>query len=208
MTSFVIFGIATGLSSGITPGPLFTLVISESLAHRTRAGILVAVAPLLTDGPIILAALLISKRLADFRAGLAVLALLGAAVLSVMAVENLRTRPVEIPGAKHRSRALLKGVLANALNPAPYLFWITVGAPTLLRAGRHGVAAAAGFLAGFYLCLVGSKIAVATLAGRSRSMLSGPLFLWINRLLGLALLFFAVWLAREGILYLTGLRKP
>ncbi len=46
-----------GLSGGLTPGPLLTLVVSETLKYGTQAGIKVSLAPLLTDTPIILAVL-------------------------------------------------------------------------------------------------------------------------------------------------------
>jgi threonine/homoserine/homoserine lactone efflux protein len=42
-----------GLSAGLSPGPLMTLVIAETLKRGIPAGIRIAVAPLITDLPII-----------------------------------------------------------------------------------------------------------------------------------------------------------
>ena len=52
---FLFAGLVLGLSGGLVPGPLLTLVASETLRHGAAAGIRVALAPLLTDAPIILA---------------------------------------------------------------------------------------------------------------------------------------------------------
>ena len=48
MLHFLTLGTVLGLSAGLAPGPLLTLVISETLQHDIRAGIKVAVAPFIT----------------------------------------------------------------------------------------------------------------------------------------------------------------
>jgi len=53
MISFFMTGTLLGLSAGIAPGPLLTLVISETLQKDIKAGIRVALAPMFTDVPII-----------------------------------------------------------------------------------------------------------------------------------------------------------
>ena len=51
---FLFIGLLLGLSSGISPGPLLTLVIAETLRYGLGAGIRVAITPFITDLPIIL----------------------------------------------------------------------------------------------------------------------------------------------------------
>jgi predicted permease len=58
--------------------------------------------------------------------------------------------------------------------------------------------AAAAFLFGFYLLLVGSKIVVALLAARSRNILTGGTYRAIMRVLAFLLVIFAILLLREG----------
>jgi len=50
--------------------------------------------------------------------------------------------------------------VVNLLSPAPWLFWITVGAPTLVTAWRVRPTKAVGFLSLFVLALVGSGLAI------------------------------------------------
>jgi len=59
--NYLILGLTLGLSAGITPGPLLTLVITASLRRGWAGGLQVALAPLITDAPIIIFS--ISSRL-------------------------------------------------------------------------------------------------------------------------------------------------
>ncbi len=199
MFQFLGIGILLGLSAGIAPGPLLMLVISETLRQGTRAGITVALAPIITDLPIIAASLLVLTNLAGYIPVLGVVSLLGSLFLCYTGYQTLRVPPVELalPGGENRS--LAKGILTNLLSPHPYLFWITVGTPLVYRTLERGPAALAAFLGGFYLCLVGSKVVLAVGVGRSRTLLHGRPYLYCMRLLGLLLLLFALLLLRDGI---------
>ncbi|WDL97535.1 LysE family translocator [Alicyclobacillus sp. ALC3] len=55
MLQALLSGILLGLAAGVTPGPLQALVISRSAQSGWRQGVLVAVAPLITDAVIIAA---------------------------------------------------------------------------------------------------------------------------------------------------------
>ena len=48
-------GLLFEVPSGIAPGPVLVLIISETLGHGIRAGTKVACIPLLTDAPVVLA---------------------------------------------------------------------------------------------------------------------------------------------------------
>ena len=91
--------------------------------------------------------------------------------------------------------------MANLFNPHPWLFWMTVGAATLVKAVAASWPAAALFLGVFYLMLVGSKLLLALMAGRSRALLAGRPYRLVMRALGVLLALFAVLLFREGLRY-------
>ena len=198
---------AFGLSGGLSPGPLLALVVAETLARGRRAGLAVAAAPLLTDGPIIAAAVLLLGRIENSEPALGIVNLAGGALLASYGIAGLKggEGSVEEVAAKTRVWGSLgKGVAVNLLNPSPYLFWLTVGAPMLLRAYGAGWMTAAGFLVAFYIGLVGSKAVLAVLVARSRSVLRGSGYLLANRLLAVVLLVYAALFVREGILRLMG----
>ncbi len=209
MTTLLGSGIVLGLAAGMTPGPLLTLVVSETLRHGSGAGMRVALAPLVTDLPIILASLYLLARLSDMQQLLGLIALCGAAYVLVLAWQTLRIQAVQLHLKPSGSHSLLKGVIANLLNPHPYLFWITVGAPLILESlpDEATLSDARGpllFLAVFYVCLVGSKVLLAILTGRVRGLLAGNAYLYIMRLLGLLLGLLAISLLRDGLRLLAG----
>jgi threonine/homoserine/homoserine lactone efflux protein len=192
-----------GLAAGFAPGPLMALVITHALRHNVREGALVAAAPLVTDAPIILVVLVVLNRLADLERALGVLAAVGGLYVLYLSYETLRVGPLLEEVSQARPRSLGKGVLVNALNPHPYLFWATVGGPFILKASQSGPLAPCLFVAAFFLFLVGSKIVIATIAGKSRSFLVGRTYVNIMRVLGLALAVFAVLLLRHAFTLLV-----
>jgi threonine/homoserine/homoserine lactone efflux protein len=193
-------GCVLGLAGGFTPGPTTTLVVAQTVRFGFREGVHVAIAPLLTDAPIIALSVLLVGQLARFEPALGVVALAGAAFLAYLAVESFRVPDLEIPDAKVQPRSIRKGFLANLLNPHPYLFWFVVGAPTLLKGWAVGAAPAALFVVGLYVCLVGSKVLIAGLVARSRTFLRSRGYVIVNRLLGVTLAVFALLFVRDALI--------
>jgi threonine/homoserine/homoserine lactone efflux protein len=198
MTAALLSGLLLGLSSGWAPGPLFTLVLAQTLQHGPREGCRVALAPLLTDLPIILLALGLAARLSQVQAWLGILSCVGGLYIFHLAWESLRAKAPGAGTAQTEPRSWRKGILTNLLNPSPWLFWITVGAPALSKAMTDSRAAACVFIGSFYLLLVGSKLLLALVAGRSRLFLSGPVYRRILQGLGALLVLFGLNMLYEG----------
>ena len=188
-----------GLSAGFAPGPLLTLVISETLQHDIKSGVKVALAPIITDLPIIILTLFILAKLSNFHNILGIISLTGGFFILFMGYESIRTKGVELNIQETESQSLRKGILANALNPHPYLFWFSVGAPTMTEAMRQNIIAPLAFISSFYALLVGSKILLAILVGKSKSFLSGNVYIYTLRFLGLILCILAFALFLDGL---------
>lgn len=198
MLSYLVSGILLGLSAGFAPGPLLTLVISESLRHGMKSGIKVAIAPVLTDLPIIFLALFLISRLSHLNAVLGIISICGGCLVLHMAHDGLRTKGIDVQTTTYKANSLRKGIAVNALSPHPYLFWVGIGAPIIFRAYQSHILAAVGFVTCFITMLVGSKIVLAVLVGRSRSFLSERIYLVTMRILGILLGLFALLLFYEG----------
>ena len=197
--SYLITGMVFGLSGGLSPGPLLALVISESLRYGVKSGIKVAIAPVLTDLPIVLSTIYIVSRVSGADTILGILSLAGSVFIFYMAWESLvfRGTAIEVDGAKPQS--LRKGVIANVLNPHPYLFWMSVGAPTVIRAAESNAAYVILFVSGLYVCLLGTKISVALIAGKSRRFLKSNIYIYLMRFMGVVLMAFALIFLHEGL---------
>ncbi len=96
MINFLTIGTILGLSAGFAPGPLLTLVISETLQHDIKSGVKVALAPIITDLPIIILTLFILAKLSNFHNILGIISLTGGFVILFMGYESIRTRGVEL----------------------------------------------------------------------------------------------------------------
>jgi threonine/homoserine/homoserine lactone efflux protein len=199
MINFLTIGIILGLSAGFAPGPLLTLVISETLQHDIKSGVKVALAPIITDLPIIILTLFILAKLSNFHNILGIISLTGGFFILFMGYESIRTKGVELNLQEEKPQSLKKGILANALNPHPYLFWFSVGAPTMTKAMSLNIVAPLAFISSFYALLVGSKILLAILVGKSKSFLGGNVYIYTMRFLGLILCILAFALFRDGI---------
>jgi threonine/homoserine/homoserine lactone efflux protein len=200
--SFLATGLLFGLSAGVTPGPLLTLVISETLKHGTGSGIRVAMAPLITDTPIVLLAITVISQLSDVHFLLGLISLGGASFLLYLGYESIVFKGAELDVESSRPQSLRKGIIANFLNPSPYLFWFSVGAPIVIKAAGVGISGAVLFLMGMYLLLVGSKVVIAFLTGRSRRFLKSRGYVLTIRALGVVLLAFAAVFVRDGLRFL------
>ena len=191
-------GFVFGFAAGVSPGPLLTLVVSQTLSYGVKEGTKVAAAPLITDMPIILAALVIGGSLTASPFPLGALSLTGAVYIGFLAWESLNIK-ISDPTTAQAAKSMTKGILTNFFNPHPYLFWITVGTPLLLKTWAVGPWGTVIWLLGFYLMLVGAKVGISLMVGYSRRFLYGNGYRWLNRFLGLVLAFFALVLARDGL---------
>ena len=199
MLEFLSTGVLLGLAAGFAPGPLLVLVISETLRHGIKAGLKVSIAPLITDVPIILVSLMLLNRLAEYKPILGCISILGGLFILYLGYESLKTRGVELNLASVKSGSFKKGVITNALNPHPYIFYMTVGTPIIYRSIHQNFLATISFVGSFLLLLVGSKVILAMLVERSRSFLKGGVYIWVMRILGVLLIVFSMVLFRDGL---------
>jgi threonine/homoserine/homoserine lactone efflux protein len=198
MLTALVSGLLLGLSAGLAPGPLMTLVLAQSVQHGPREGCKVALAPILTDAPIILLAWTLASRVAELQKVLGSLSIAGGLFVLYLAMDTAIRVRAESEVIDVQPRSWLKGVLANVLSPHPWLFWMTVGAATLAKAIAVSWLAAAIFVVAFYLLLVGSKLLLALAAGRSRQFLTGRTYRLTMRVLGILLAVFAAILVHDG----------
>jgi threonine/homoserine/homoserine lactone efflux protein len=199
MVTFLTTGIILGLSAGFAPGPILALVISETLNHDKRAGIKVALAPIITDLPIIVLTLFILSKLSGFHTVLGIISILGGCFILYLGFAHIRTKGMSVRFDNVKPKSLQKGIIVNLLSPHPYLFWVSVGGPLTVKAMQHSIIAAAAFITSFYVLLVGSKIGLAILVGNYKSFLQDKIYINTMRTLGFVLIILATFLFRDGL---------
>jgi threonine/homoserine/homoserine lactone efflux protein len=192
LIEFLALGTFLGLAAGTSPGPLLTVTISETLQHGKWEGIKVAISPLLTDLPIILAVLFILSNLASYNRVIGIIALFGASYLIYSGIESLKIKPANTELNFEKKEGLKKGVLVNFGNPHPYIFWLSIGGPIIFKSLNVQVLATIFFLFGFYFSLVGSKVAIALIVEKSKSFIKSKYYFSIIQALGIAQILFGL----------------
>jgi threonine/homoserine/homoserine lactone efflux protein len=172
MLAYLLQGVGYGFAAAAQPGPSQTYIISQCLSRGWRRTLPMALAPLLSDGPIIALSLLALSRLPDWwqrflhiTSGLFLLYLAYGAFLSWR-----RFDATELTAAQPPTHGVLKATLMNALSPGPYLFWSLVTGPILLAGWRQAPAAGFGFLIAFYATMVASRTAIILIFGMARRL--------------------------------------
>ncbi|MFW5987212.1 MAG: LysE family translocator [Methanohalophilus sp.] len=199
IAEFLITGILLGFAAGLSPGPLMAITISESLQHGSKEGFKVAISPLITDFLIVSAVIYILVHFQQQNSVIALISLAGALYLMQLGIVSLRTKNISIEITNQKKESLKKGILANFLNPHPYLFWIAIGGPILFRASEVDRLAQIMFVIGFYALLVGSKVVIALFVGKSRDFLKSKHYLHMFRSLGILYLIFALVFIEQGL---------
>ncbi|MGF1505563.1 MAG: LysE family transporter [Chloroflexi bacterium] len=173
---FLAQGSLLGVGAAAQPGPFQAYLISQSARHGWKATLPAAAAPLLTDGIVLAAVLVVLTRLPD--TFLLVIRFAGAAFILYLAFGTLRGFvSQEEPEAEEQpdstQRSLLNAALMNLLNPNPWIFWSSLAGPTLVEGWAESPWLAAAFLLGFYVIFVGGNAVLIVVFGSVGGMGQG-----------------------------------
>ena len=187
-------GAVLGVSGGLAPGPMTVLVLVQTLRFGFGEGLKVALTPVLTDGPLLIASALLVGALSGLDMALAAISVAGAVFLLLLAREAWGA---ELPTADDADigghGSVRKALLTNLFNPHPYVFWVAVGGPLVHEAATSStpISSVGGFLLGFFGGLCGSKVLLAWALARVRHRVSPAAYQWTMRVLALVLVVFA-----------------
>jgi threonine/homoserine/homoserine lactone efflux protein len=167
MWIYLLQGVGYGLAAASQPGPLQTYLVSQSLTRGWRRTLPAALAPLLSDGPIIFICLLAlsqvpawMERFLYFAGGLFVL------YLAWGTFQSWKNFEAQTPSTESTVRQnIFKAALTNILNPNPYFFWMLVTGPILIKGWRETPVNGIGFLAGFYITFISSLAGIILVFG-------------------------------------------
>ncbi|MDP2777649.1 MAG: LysE family transporter [Anaerolineales bacterium] len=156
MWIYLLQGIGYGFAAASQPGPFQTYLISQTLTRGWKRTLPAALAPLVSDGPIILVCVLVLSQVPDwFQRVLYIAGGIFILYLAYGGFKAWRTFDANLDQpAPSDQQGILKAVLVNVLNPGPYIFWTLVTGPILVRGWRESAVNGLGFLAGFYFTLV------------------------------------------------------
>ncbi len=168
MLEYLLFGAGFAFAAAVQPGPLQAFLVSRVAATGWRRTLPAALAPLLSDGPIALLALLVLRELSPFAQG--VLRAAGGMLLLYLAWVAYRQwrEPGQAQVTGSAPRTFLEAALVNLLNPHPYIGWTLVLGPSVIAAWNERGAYAVTLVVAFYATLVLTLAAFILLAGTAR----------------------------------------
>lgn len=171
MLAYIVRGLILGLPAAAQPGPFQAYLLSQTMKNGWRRTLPAALAPLLSDGPIIVLVVLILTQLPSWF--LRALQLAGGVFILYLAWRAWNAFRYASFGALQEPddaprQSLPEAALMNALNPNPYIFWGLAAGPILLDAWRLAPSLGFGFLAGFYSALLGGFALQIVLFGTAR----------------------------------------
>ncbi len=174
MIGYLLLGTGYGFVAAAQPGPFQAFIISQTLKNGWRRTLIAALAPLLSDGPIIAIVLLVLSRVPTSMQGYLHLAS-GVFILYLGLSAFRRWRAASDAAtldAESGYQSLLKAVVMNFISPGPWIFWSLVAGPTLVKGWNEAIPSGLAFLSGFYLVLIATLALTIVLFGTARKL--GP----------------------------------
>lgn len=201
MMAFLLRGLVLGLPAAAQPGPFQAYLLSQTMKIGWRRTLLAALAPLLSDGPIIILVVLVLTQLPGWF--LRAVQIIGGAFILYLAWrawKTFREGQFTAPQAEDETvrQSLLEAAVMNLLNPNPYIFWGLAAGPILVQAWRDAPALGLSFLIGFYGALLGGFALQIVVFGTARRL--GPrVSRALTAISAIALLLFGVYQLWQGV---------
>jgi threonine/homoserine/homoserine lactone efflux protein len=191
-------GITLGFTASATPGPFQAYLLNHTVLHGKGRTLPLCLAPLLSDGPIVVLMLVILTRMPE--GFLRFIQIFGGLFLLYLAKGTLSAMPhtgdpkSESPKPRNFSHA----ILMNLLSPSAYVFWGTITGPMCLKAWATSASHAISFVGGFYATLIGGFMAfvVMSAAALSVNRKAGKI---MSVIAAAVLLGFGVWQIWRGV---------
>lgn len=206
MIIYLLQGVTLAFSAAVMPGPFQAFLLSRAIRYGWKRTLPAALAPLATDGPIIVLVIFVLTRAPQgflnalrVAGGLFILYMAWGAFMTLR-----RSGPVPAHSGSAGRRTFLNAVLMNFLNPNPYIFWGAVAGPVVLTGWRTSPANGIAFVAGFYGTFVCGLVLLIILFASAGKLGPGATSV-LNGIAGSSLILFGVYQISVGTAALTAL---
>ena len=190
-----------GFQGSVSPGPLQTVIISESLSRGVRSSWRAATISLVSDPfALVVAVFFVSNLPNAFLAGIS---FLGALTLWRIAWLQFHTSDGDFSFQTQSRLSFFSIWTTNMFNPNLWIFSFTINAVQIHDFFRDGgIVAVALYLSAFFISICSCNLLIALLASKSRRFFDVKRLVIINRVLGLFLLVVSARFIYMGFRYL------
>ncbi|MEZ0323653.1 MAG: LysE family transporter [Hydrogenothermaceae bacterium] len=188
----IISGILLGVAAAISPGPILTLIVSETLKYGKKEGIAVGISPLFTDIPIFLVSyFLIYKHSKNFQNIVEIFYLLGGVLLIYLGYKNIKYhyRQFERVSTKRGVLpAFLEGFLVNLFNPYTYLFWFLIA----VNFYSENFPETLSFFISFFIAFISVKVSIVLFVDSSKRFIKSSIYNFLIKSVGFILVLLGI----------------
>ncbi|MBC7877257.1 MAG: LysE family transporter [Anaerolineales bacterium] len=173
MWIYLLQGIGYGFAASSQPGPLQTYLISQTLTRGWKQTLPAVLAPLISDGPIVMICLFVLSQVPIWlQRGLYIVGGLFVLYLAYGTYKSWKSfDPYTVAIATDQPN-VFRTALLNFLNPGPYLFWSLISGPILIKGWREAPVYGISFLLGFYITLIAGYALTVIIFGLAQKL--GP----------------------------------
>ena len=189
----ILSGITFGLILAIMLGPVFFALLQTSLHEGFKAGAFMAFGVFLSDSTLIAICYFFTAQLNIMQENKIWIGWIGGLLLISFGVFNfikkIQVKEVDDDKKTVHAKFMLKGFLLNFMNPAVLLFWLSIIGMVSLKEDYTHVEEGI-FFSSVLLTVLGTDLLKSFVAYRIKSVLNANVILWINRVIGIALIGF------------------
>lgn len=196
MINILLGGIGAGIILSFLTGPAFFSLIRTSIEKGFRAGALFALGVFCADGVYIALTFIGARAIAIAEEYTIPIAIVGGIFLMAVGIRYLTKKTTvtyndDSPVKIRHNRYLFKGFFMNLLNPGMFFYWLGV-ATVLTVNDQYTRNETIAFLSSTLITVLSLDMTKAYIASRLRHMFSERVIFWMNRIVGLTLIIFAV----------------
>jgi len=187
------FGASLGLSAGIIPGPLVSVIVAQTLKHCFKEGLKIIFSiPLVDIVRVPVTLLLLSSIAIEGSITMGWLYLIGAAYLFKLGYENFFYTGDFKLNKDAKPQSFVKGAAVLLLNPGSHLFWFALAGPAIITGYAVSIWLPIAFLAGFYFAFMGINFVYLALTSKAGWFFKSNIYKYTLKALGLTLVGFAI----------------
>lgn len=201
-------GIKLGIVLAFLVGPVFFTLIQTSVERGFWRGVMVALGVSISDLLYVVVCYLGLMQLIEDPGFRKNMGYVGGAILIVFGLYHLIIKSrksitvVKSASEKKGYRYLIKGFFINAFSPMVPLFWIGTISVATIDFGYTEVTDFVIFFVALLFTVLVTDVIKAFLAGRLRRVITPRSMMWMNIIVGIALLLFGlrlIWLSWSGL---------
>ena len=169
MLPYLLQGLTLGFAAGAQPGPFQAFLIGQAISRGWRKTLLMGLAPLVSDGPIVILTLLLLSQVPDwFQRALQIVGGFFILYLAYSAYQTWKNFQADVPPTlPSRNNDLLRAATMNLLSPGPYIFWSTVIGPLVIQAWEISLWSAVALVGVFYAAMLSLNMVLIVLFGQA-----------------------------------------